>query len=426
MQRRIPVHGISIAILAMGLGNSANAEATLFDFPFYFAAPRTAWGEARELKAGAELPGGAVVVDSEIAGLPEIPAGLRFVVLPDTPPNRTAACRMLSSKGLLEDGDVVLTFRPDWADTMAYPHIQMGISHSGFIHTRNGTAYNLDMPLDEEFNKAFNSELNSKHYLEAKAVHVLRHRDFHEADLKDFRQFIDEFLTDVPTIRKKGLLPFNSDYLTPRYAAYQITPAQSVDRFRTIALSPGSQDSPMKMYCSEFVWHMQSLNGKLHDNAPVIFPPADFVSLTGGEGMADGPLTVLTSAGAKLPPERKLELSAEIFTDTDAPQLSTGHKATAKQVKPLMDQLSVYYQMVLGNRNSTTINGVEVARDNYAGSMNASMPDNYSPTTFMLNSFLPAGHPDRKFDYLYTLVFVPNDDYRKALEIAKQERKSKP
>ena len=62
---------------------------------------------------------------------------------------------------------------------MAYPHIQMGISHSGIIHTRGGRAYNLDMPLDEEHNGgSFDSELNSGHYKDATALHILRPRHF--------------------------------------------------------------------------------------------------------------------------------------------------------------------------------------------------------------------------------------------------------
>jgi hypothetical protein len=46
--------------------------------------------------------------------------------------------------------------------------------------------------------------------------------------------------------------------------------------------------------------------------------------------------------------------------------------------------------------------------------MNDSMAPNYSPTAFFINSFLPADHPERQFDYLYTLLFVPSAEFEQA------------
>ena len=343
-------------------------------------------------------------------GLPTVPAGLRYILVRDAKDVRDSIAHALYAKGLLADGDVVLTFRPDWADTMAYPHIQMRISHSGIIHTRGGRTYNLDMPLDEEHDgSSFDSELNSGHYKNATALHILRPRHFGTAERHSFRALVDELLRNVGVIRNRALLPFNKDYLTPRYFALHISPTESVTRFRSIVTSPETVRSPMKMYCSEFVWHMHSLNGLEKADHRLIFDPMKFVSTDGATGMGEGPLAVLKSAGENLTTDQKSRLIQAMFVDNEAPQLPTGHRETARKVKPLMGQLERYYQtQLLGAASEKDISesGPELAK-----AMNESMPANYSPTAFFINSFLPPDHPERQFDYLYTLLYVSSSDF---------------
>ena len=40
----------------------------------------------------------------------------------------------LGKSGLLQTGDIMLTFRSEWGGAGAYPNIQMGISHTGFAY----------------------------------------------------------------------------------------------------------------------------------------------------------------------------------------------------------------------------------------------------------------------------------------------------
>lgn len=63
--------------------------------------------------------------------------------------------------GRAEDGDVVLSFRPELGGTMAYPHIQMGSTHSSLVYTKNGEAFNVDSPLDDEYVGHF----STKHFV---------------------------------------------------------------------------------------------------------------------------------------------------------------------------------------------------------------------------------------------------------------------
>jgi hypothetical protein len=374
--------------------------------PFYFSAPRSAWADQIALQPGPIQGIDAVVVEGWSKEMPVNSAGLRFVVVPDTAATRDSIAQKLYERGLLADGDVVLTFRPDWADTMAYPHVQMGISHSGVIYTRSNRVYNLDEPLTEEYDGAFDSQLNSTHYKGVTAVHIMHPRTFGATERNQFRRLAADVVRAGPIIRNRDLLPFNTDYLSPRYFALHISPAESIKQFRSIIMAPKSAETPMKMYCSEFVWHMHSLNNT--GGHGVVFAPMPFVSTDGAIGLGEGPISVLRSAGEKLPDEQKTRLLASMFVDNEAPQLSPGHRQTAQTVKPLMAQLQRYYQAQSFNGHSQNeLSGADLAK-----AMNDSMPPNYSPTAFFINSFLPAEHPERRFDYLYTLLYVSSSDFQ--------------
>ena len=65
--------------------------------------------------------------------------------------------QQLAKAGVLQDGDIALTFRPELAGTLAYPHIQMGATHASLVYTKDGQAYNVDSPLDEEYVGQFNT-----------------------------------------------------------------------------------------------------------------------------------------------------------------------------------------------------------------------------------------------------------------------------
>src|SRR5262245_16781718 len=72
--------------------------------------------------------------------------GLRLII-----GKRQGLPRRLAQSGLVQTGDILLTFRPEWGGVGAYPNVQMGISHTGIAYVKDGTVHNIDNPLDNEF-----------------------------------------------------------------------------------------------------------------------------------------------------------------------------------------------------------------------------------------------------------------------------------
>lgn len=438
--RSVPgIHHIGLHMFQPTLSRSARlgltlalASATLLPWPlvaqqnplsqpFYFCAPRTAWGEETALKPGPLKDTNGYFVEAGAENLPELQAGLRFFALPDTPENRKSVVDSLHREDLLTDGDVALTFRPNWKGTMAYPHIQMGISHAALIYTTGGKAYNLDQPLDEHYNGKFDSQLTSENYQATQAIHILRPRNYSHTERDTFRQLVTNFVQRVPTLRAKGSLPFNSDYMSPRYAVLKIPPGDSVSRFADLIRTSGGNGEPMTMYCSEFVWHILSLNEVSTKTGPVIFEPVPFLAAAPALGLAEGPLAVLQSAGPALESARKQELAREIFTESDAAQLSSGHRQVATQVAPLMSSLAAYYEVALGGPAPEGMTQAQMMEK-----LNAQLTPNYSPTVFFINSFLPVEDTARKFDYLYTICFVPPGQMPAVAKVALQQATTLP
>src|SRR5215831_2851363 len=59
--------------------------------------------------------------------------GLRLVVA-----KRAGFSQRLGKSGLVQTGDLLLTFRSEWGGAGAYPNVQMGISHTGVAWSRTG------------------------------------------------------------------------------------------------------------------------------------------------------------------------------------------------------------------------------------------------------------------------------------------------
>ena len=57
----------------------------------------------------------------------------------------------MAKSGLIQTGDVILTFRPEWGGGGAYPNIQMGISHTSIAYIKDGAVHQLDIPLNAEY-----------------------------------------------------------------------------------------------------------------------------------------------------------------------------------------------------------------------------------------------------------------------------------
>lgn len=402
----------------IGLANPfpvyAQTAESLPDLPFYFAAPYQAWANLEELGIDPKQNTVGRWIELGVADAEALTAGLRLLAVPEAGARgRREAVRQLHQAGLLLDGDVVLFFRPDWAGTMAYPHVQMGISHAGVIRTGNGTAYNLDMPLEPTFNgSSYSSQLDSPAYMDLQTFHILRPRGFAAEEQTGFRKTVERLVQSMPVISRRGLLPFQGDYMLPHYVSRQIHPTESVRRFGQVAFQPDTASS-QPMYCSEFVWHVHSLARSGNQGgdvaAEMIFPPLPFVSANGEPGLGEGPLTVLTTAGSELSVEQSESLVRSMFEAHRQGALSQGHLKTAQQVAPLMQELEQFYLMTVSDSDQITVGGQEVTRREYAGALNQMIAPNYSPTAFYINTFLAPDDPNRRFDYLYTLTFISGE-----------------
>jgi hypothetical protein len=87
--------------------------------------------------------------------------GLRLVVA-----KRPDLSARLGKSGLIQTGDILLTFRSEWGGAGPYPNMQMGISHAGLAYVKDGKARNIDNPLSDEYigPPDRRGELNSEHY----------------------------------------------------------------------------------------------------------------------------------------------------------------------------------------------------------------------------------------------------------------------
>ena len=72
--------------------------------------------------------------------------GLRLVVA-----KRGGFAQRLARSGLMQTGDLLLSFRSEWGGAGAYPNVQMGISHTGVAYLKDGVLHNIDNPLNGEY-----------------------------------------------------------------------------------------------------------------------------------------------------------------------------------------------------------------------------------------------------------------------------------
>ena len=119
------------------------------------------------------------------------------------------ASEALGENGAIEFGDILLSLRPAWANTLAYAHVQLGISHAalGFVVEMDGKKYvhSLESPM------SYSSFLDSPHqYGDLEAFHILR-PTLTEAEKSNLKRWAE--VGDVTP----GSLCFFSDYSKPMY-----------------------------------------------------------------------------------------------------------------------------------------------------------------------------------------------------------------
>jgi hypothetical protein len=397
----------------------------LVDIPYYFAMPRSA--VAVELDRPA-YPQPTLWNPSDLSD----ELGLRVIAQQqgDTLESRKRARRdmaaTLAPAGVLQTGDIILSFRPELAGTMAYPHIQMGSTHAGLVLVdEDGDATNIDSPLDFEYLGQF----DAKHYAGeigedgrvtggTHALHVLRPRILDEdrrARLLEWAELLKSRLGRINGERRQ--IKFQSDYLMPAYVAHENTPRQMVTSLGKVILEADTETA-IPMYCSEFAWHLLALSNCTadeilaapEDGAACVdppFAPMPLLPSTADEiGIAEGPLRAIDT----LPEEQQDAAVAPVFAEGDATGLSSGHRAVAESVAPLMGPLSEYYAARVRNAPVDALAGA-------AEQLGASFAHNYSPTSYFIAAM--GDEDSRPMDYVATVAFVNAATFAKARELAR-------
>lgn len=336
--------------------------------------------------------------------------GLRIVMA-----RRAGLARELGRSGLVKTGDILLSFRTEWGGAGAYPNIQMGISHAGLAYIKNGRVHNLDNPLNEEYlGRGLQGRLDSEHYRTLDFMHVIRPRNLTD----DQRERLYGWMTRL-TSRAGKIYPtqiaFNQDYNDPIYSPSK--PLNFVKQVGQMALGQDSSDK-VSMFCSEFAWSVLALRdcdaktagddfGK--DGVPGCVKPimtplqatGNFVERRTNSsyvGLADGPMMVINAL--RLPDDKEQGLLRDVFIENPdkLSKMSSGHRKVAEEMRSKFGPLERYYRW-------SSSRGWRKATARFARAVfNRWVPDNYSPTSYLINTMLPPYHPDRKMDYVATIV----------------------
>jgi hypothetical protein len=336
--------------------------------------------------------------------------GLRLIV-----GKRAGLARRLGKTGLIQTGDILLSVRPEWGGAGAYPNVQMGVTHSGIAYIKDGVLHNLDNPMDAEFlGTGLKGELNGKHYQTINLIHVIRPRNLTDKERANLLEWITRLASNAKKVYPSQI-SFNKDYNAPKYK--RGASPEFVKHLGQIALAqnpPGTID----MFCSEFAWSVLALkncepatsaDAFQRSGVPSCVKPAmtpmsatgDYVfsrSRKAYAGLADGPLLVIDSM--KLPDDKEAEALNTVFQENaqKLAKMSSGHRALAEQMRPHFAPLQTYYIDAAtggwGRWRARTIRFMS----------NRKVPDNYSPTSYLINTLLPADNANRTMDYVATIV----------------------
>lgn len=414
----IPALILAAASLALAPSSAGAKQFTLdektnrqmarqLNIPVFFAVPDSA---RAPLPADIATPDRLIDFQHPDALKSNARVGLRLIVA-----KRAGLARRLAQSGLVQTGDILLTFRSEWGGVGPYPNVQMGISHTGIAYIRNGTVHNIDNPMDEEFiGSGRSTELNSEFYRSIRLIHIIRPRNLSDAQRANLIAWATRLNAGAKRVFPKQL-SFNQDYNDPKYRPGK--PLDFVRHLGQVALGH-NPSGKVDMYCSEFAWSLLALRNcdpdKMGDafkgsGMPSCIRPAmKPMRATGGyvsgksrrayTGLADGPLVVV--AALKLPAEERNKMVKSIFTENPKlmTRLSSGHRDIAKQNAASFAKLETYYRSALSGGWS----GVKARL--MSTYISRSMPENYSPTSFLVNTLLPTESGNRTMDYVATIV----------------------
>lgn len=386
-----------------------NAEiARKLDMPVYFAVPAA---------ARLTLPKSINTTDRLIEFKhPDAKGASGDVGLRIISAKRSGFGQRMAKSGLIQTGDIILTFRPEWGGGGAYPNIQMGVSHTGVAYVKDGIIRQLDIPLNAEYlGGNYAGNFDSEHYRTLKFMHIIRPRRLTEAQ----KATIIAWATRLNGGARKvypSQISFNDDYNAPKYVSGK--PLGFVKHLAQIGLgqNPPGQTS---MFCSEFVWSVLALRNcdpaktgdafkgsRIPSCVTQVMSPmratGNVVSLrTRGAtvGLAEGPLMVLDSM--KLPAAKRDPLIDSMFVENPKiiAKMSEGHREVAQTMAPRFAPLKQYYKSAAagGWRRASALVTSTAFR--------TAVPDNYSPTSYLVNTLLPSNNSNRTMDYVATVMF---------------------
>ena len=386
----------------------ANKEiARKLNIPVYFAVPASARGEVpKDIDAAGRLidfkhPDGKGAQGD---------VGLRLVVT-----NRSDLARRLGKSGLIKTGDLLLTFRSEWGGAGAYPSVQLGISHTGVAYVKDGVVHNLDNPLNEEYlGPGMRGELTGAHYGTLKFIHVIRPRGLTEAQRANLLEWATRLNSGARRIYPKQIA-FNQDYNAPKYkrgrsgrlrqASGPVGAGAEPARHRRHVLlgvclvAPGAQKLRPAQGCRrvhtlghpvlrEAGDEPHARHGRLHQ------PARPLVLHRPRRGAADGDRFPEAA--------RRRARQAAAFGVRGQPggmsKMSEGHRKVAQSMSPKFAPLEEYYVGVNGSFTA----GWKARM--ISNAFNKAIPENYSPTSFLINTLLPSNNANRTMDYIATIM----------------------
>lgn len=406
------VVAVTFSASAQDFTASASANdraASKVKIPVYLAVPKRAYAPLNGPFSTSDTLVDFVHPDAARTGSD---VGLRLIFT-----RRANMSRRLGSSGIFKTGDILLSFRPGWGGAGAYPNIQMGISHAGLAYVDGGKLYNLDTPLNEEYlGRRMRADLTSSHYNELNFIHVVRPRGLTDNDRENILAWSKMFVQKAHRIYPE-YIKFNDDYNAPKFR--RNAPLSFVRRLANIGLGHDQSTPPLDLYCSEFVWSVLSLRDcdpsvrseqfKSSGIPSCVKPPMTPLDAAGrgilwtskraNIGLVDGPVTVIETLN--MAKEERRELLESVFTvdEGKVADMSEGHKKIAKSLQPKFAKLRDYY---LGASVGGILNKIKALYIKSA--FNRSVPENYSPASFLVNSFLPENNIHRKMDYVATIV----------------------
>ncbi len=355
--------------------------------------------------------------------------GLRMALAPQE--SRLEAARSMAESGLIKTGDIIISTRPQFANSLQYLALQLLNTHisTAVVVTENGrkVVYNIDMPMDSDmlggasvgFGK---SVMDSTHFTgdnENLMLQILRPR-LTQAQRQNLQVWFEKALEKA---RAKTIYPsslsFNSDYNSPTYR--ENGDLSFVTDTARLLLGKGMKEHDhMQMFCSEFAWVMLSLRDCAPDGSNLkscvseYFKPMQMLgtAFSGGSasdqslyGMTDGIPMLIQQTGAGPQVTMNLIDFALPGIEKEAKGLSSGHKGVAAAMAPLIQQMNGYFKLALLDRTPQKIDGARAQ-------LNPASPRNYSPTGFGVHAAMPneingQAVQQKKFDYVVTIKYVP-------------------